>query len=253
MQADPATNSIVNSLGSIKGMSKTMGAKLYECSQEGHRSFFDVLRWLDARSIKSAKVEPLIKIDYFNYFGNNVELLRLLAWWDFLKQGTAKSISKDKLVPEFETMLAKHATDKGVKDEPLKSYKITDMDGLLHDVEEYVYSLHLEELTYRVKAANQNEILGYVDMTTQKEEDRRKLYLLDVRPLIGKWNAGKPWKYVFHCKSVGSGKVSQLSVTPYLYNSAVAPAMKGDVIFAKRVHKDTKGYWQLDSYDILPG
>lgn len=253
MRADPATNSIVNSLGSIKGMSKTMGAKLYECSQDEHRSFFDVLRWLDARSIKSAKVEPLIKIDYFNCFGNNVELLRLLAWWDFLKQGTAKSISKDKLVPEFETMLAKHATDKGVKDEPLKSYKITDMDGLLHDIEEYVYSLHLEELTYRVKAANQNEILGYVDMTTQKEEDRRKLYLLDVRPLIGKWNAGKPWKYVFHCKSVGSGKVSQLSVTPYLYNSAVAPAMKGDVIFAKKVHKDTKGYWQLDSYDILPG
>lgn len=253
MQADPATNSIINSLGSIKGMSKTMGAKLYECSQEEHRSFFDVLRWLDARSIKSAKVEPLIKIDYFNCFGNNVELLRLLAWWDFLKQGTAKSISKEKLVPEFETMLAKHATDKGVKDEPLKSYKITDMDGLLHDIEEYVYSLHLEELTYRVKAANQNEILGYVDMTTQKEEDRRKLYLLDVRPLIGKWNAGKPWKYVFHCKSVGSGKVSQLSVTPYLYNSAVAPAMKGDVIFAKKVHKDTKGYWQLDNYDILPG
>lgn len=253
MQADPATNSIVNSLGSIKGMSKTMGAKLYECSQEEHRSFFGVLRWLDARSIKSAKVEPLIKIDYFNCFGNNVELLRLLAWWDFLKQGTAKSISKDKLVPEFETMLAKHATDKGIKDEPLKSYKITDMDGLLHDIEEYVYALHLEELTYRVKAANQNEILGYVDMTTQKEEDRRKLYLLDVRPLIGKWNAGKPWKYVFHCKSVGSGKVSQLSVTPYLYNSAVAPAMKGDVIFAKKVHKDTKGYWQLDNYDILPG
>lgn len=253
MRADPAMNAIVNSLGSIKGMSKTMGAKLYECSQQDHKSFFDVLRWLDERSIKSAKVEPLIKIDYFNCFGNNVELLRLLAWWDFLKQGTAKSISKDKLVPEFETMLAKHATDKGVKDEPLKSYKITDMDGLLHDVEEYVYSLHLEELTYRVKAANQNEILGYVDMTTQKEEDRRKLYLLDVRPLIGKWNAGKPWKYVFHCKSVGSGKVSQLSVTPYLYNSAVAPAMKGDVIFAKKVHKDTKGYWQLDSYDILPG
>lgn len=253
MQADPATNSIVNSLGSIKGMSKTMGAKLYECSQEEHRSFFGVLRWLDARSIKSAKVEPLIKIDYFNCFGNNVELLRLLAWWDFLKQGTAKSISKDKLVPEFETMLAKHATDKGIKDEPLKSYKITDMDGLLHDIEEYVYALHLEELTYRVKAANQNEILGYVDMTTQKEEDRRKLYLLDVRPLIGKWNAGKPWKYVFHCKSVGSGKVSQLSVTPYLYNSAVAPAMKGDVIFAKKVHKDTNGYWQLDNYDILPG
>ena len=253
MRADPETNSIVNSLGSIKGMSKTMGTKLYECSQEEHRSFFDVLRWLDERSIKSAKVEPLIKIDYFNQFGNNVELLRLLQWWDFFKQGTAKTISKEKLTPEFEELLARHATDKSVKDEPLKSYKITDMDGLLKDIETHVFSQHLEELPYRVKAANQNDILGYVDMTTQKEEDRRKLYLLNVRPLIGKWNAGKPWKYVFHCKSVGSGKVSQLSVSPYLYNSAVAPAMKGDVILAKHVHKDEKGYWQLDSYEILPG
>lgn len=242
MRADPVTNSIVNSLGSIKGMSKAMGAKLYECAQQNHKSFFDVLKWLDERSIKSAKVIPLVKIDYFNSFGNNVELLRLITWWDFFKQGTAKTISKDKLSPAFEEMLAHYASDKSVKGEPLKSYKINDMDGLLKAIEEYVFSLHLEELPYRVKAANQNEILGYVDMTTQKEEDRRKLYLLDVRPLIGKWNAGKPWKYVFHCKSVGSGKVSQLSVTPYRYNNTIAKALKGDIILAKHVHKNEKGY-----------
>lgn len=253
MRADPATNSIVNSLGSIKGMSKAMGAKLYECAQQDHQSFFDVLKWLDERSIKSAKVIPLVKIDYFNSFGNNVELLRLITWWDFFKQGTAKTISKDKLSPAFEEMLSRYASDKSVKGEPLKSYKINDMDGLLEAIEEYVFSLHLEELPYRVKAANQNEILGYVDMTTQKEEDRRKLYLLDVRPLIGKWNASKPWKYVFHCKSVGSGKVSQLSVTPYRYNNTIAKALKGDIILAKHVHKNEKGYWELDDYEILPG
>ena len=253
MRADPATNSIVNSLGSIKGMSKAMGAKLYECARQDHKSFFDVLKWLDERSIKSAKVIPLVKIDYFNSFGNNVELLRLIAWWDFFKQGTAKTISKDKLSPAFEEMLSRYASDKSVKGEPLKSYKINDMNGLLKAIEEYVFSLHLEELPYRVKAANQNEILGYVDMTTQKEEDRRKLYLLDVRPLIGKWNAGKPWKYVFHCKSVGSGKVSQLSVTPYRYNNTIAKALKGDIILAKHVHKNEKGYWELDDYEILPG
>lgn len=253
MRADPATNSIVNSLGSIKGMSKAMGAKLYECARQDHKSFFDVLKWLDERSIKSAKVIPLVKIDYFNSFGNNVELLRLITWWDFFKQGTAKTISKGKLSPAFEEMLSRYASDKSVKGEPLKSYKINDMDGLLEAIEEYVFSLHLEELPYRVKAANQNEILGYVDMTTQKEEDRRKLYLLDVRPLIGKWNAGKPWKYVFHCKSVGSGKVSQLSVTPYRYNNTIAKALKGDIILAKHVHKNEKGYWELDDYEILPG
>ena len=253
MRADPATNSIINSLGSIKGMSKAMGVKLYECAQQDHKSFFDVLKWLDERSIKSAKVIPLVKIDYFNSFGNNVELLRLITWWDFFKQGTAKTISKDKLSPAFEEMLSLYASDKSVKGEPLKSYKINDIDGLLKAIEEYVFSLHLEELPYRVKAANQNEILGYVDMTTQKEEDRRKLYLLDVRPLIGKWNAGKPWKYVFHCKSVGSGKVSQLSVTPYRYNNTIAKALKGDIILAKHVHKNEKGYWELDDYEILPG
>lgn len=253
MRADLKTNSIVNSLGSIKGMNKAMGTKLYECAQQDHQSFFDVLKWLDERSIKSAKVIPLVKIDYFNSFGNNVELLRLITWWDFFKQGTAKTISKDKLSPAFEEMLSLYASDKSVKGEPLKSYKINDMNGLLKAIEEYVFSLHLEELPYRVKAANQNEILGYVDMTTQKEEDRRKLYLLDVRPLIGKWNAGKPWKYIFHCKSVGSGKVSQLSVTPYRYNNTITKALKGDIILAKHVHKNEKGYWELDDYEILPG
>ena len=126
MRADPKTNSIVNSLGSIKGMSKAMGAKLYECAQQDHQSFFDVLKWLDERSIKSAKVIPLVKIDYFNSFGNNVELLRLITWWDFFKQGTAKTISKDKLSPAFEEMLSLYASDKSVKGEPLKSYKIND-------------------------------------------------------------------------------------------------------------------------------
>lgn len=251
MQIVPHENAIANSLGSIKGMSKTMGAKLYECAQYHHESFFDVLRWLDARSIKSAQVEPLIKIDYFNCFGSNVELLRLLQWWDFLKQGTAKSISKEKLNPEFEAMLARHASDLSVKGEPLKSYKVTDMDGLLKEIEEYIFSLHLEELPYRVKAANQNDILGYVDMTTQRDEDRRKLYILDVRTIVGKWNtSGKPWKYIFHCKSIGSGKVSQLSVAPYLYDRS--PVSRGDIIYAHKIHKDDKGYWQLDHFEVLP-
>lgn len=250
LKADISSNSIMNSIGSIKGMSKGLASALYECGKVEHKSFFDVLKWLDERSIKSAKVSPLVKIDYFQQFGNNRELMRLVELFDFLDQGKASKIKKDKLDPIFESILKKYATDKGVKGNELKSYTITDMGGLLKELEEYTFSLHLEDLPYRVKAMNQNDVLGYVDLTTGKEEDRRKLYILDQFELKGKFNNGKPWKYVAQCKSVGSGKTSSLSISPYIYERN--PFHKGDIVFAKTVRKDAKGYWQLVDYTVLP-
>lgn len=250
LKADLESNSIMNSIGSIKGMSKTLASSLYECGREEHSSFFGVLKWLDAKSIKSAKVIPLVKMDYFQKFGNNRELLRLVELFDFLDQGKATKIKKDKLDPIFESILKKFATDKGVKGNELKSYTITDMDGLLKEIEEYTFSLHLEELPYRVKAANQKDVLGYVDLTTGKEEDRRKLYILDKYQLKGKFQNGKVWKIVAHCKSIGSGKTSTLSISPYTFDRN--PFTEGDILFAKSVTKDKKGYWQLVDYNVLP-
>nr|DAG62461.1 MAG TPA: DNA polymerase III, alpha subunit [Caudoviricetes sp.] len=242
-------NIITNSIASIKGFSKSLGATLYTCSQQPHKSFIDILRWLDAHSVKSAKVEPLIKIDYFQKFGNNAELLRLVDIMEFFKYGSAKTIRKEKLNSQMASFIAAHGTDKGAKGAELKSYTITDMDGLLNDLEDYIMGLHLPELPFRTRAKNQKDILGYVDLTTHLEADRRKIYVLDVRPLKSKFS-GKTWSYAANVKSIGTGKTSRLFIKPFVFDKA--QFAEGDVLYAKNLQKDQKEYWWLQSYDIVP-
>lgn len=251
IKADPDKNAIYNSLAAIKGFGVGIGKVLYQCSTElgEHPTFIDILSWLDKHSIKSSKVIPLIKIDYFQEFGNETELLRIVDLFDFFQQGTSKTTKKDKLKEPLYSMVAKYATDKGVKGNELKSFTITNMDGLLHEVESYIRELHLPELTYKVKAENQKEILGYVDMTTGREEDRKKLFVLDVYEIPNKWSPkGGIFKVRVQTKSIGSGKTANLSIAPYL--ASRKPVHEGDILVNPVVKKDSKGYWNLLEYDI---
>lgn len=244
--ADLEQGAIQNSLSAIKGFGKELGDVFYECGQQGFVHFVDVLRWLDARSIKAAKVAPLIKIDYFSTYGNTVELARILSIFDFFKQGTAKTVKKDKVAgTAMEDLLRQYATDHNVKGQELKSYTITDMDGLLHEAEDTILSLHLPDVDLRTKMQNQLEILGYVELTTGKEEDRRKLLVTDCVPLKGK-NGGDVWGYAIFTRSIGSGKTSRLTLRARLYNAK--PIKKSDIIYASNVGKE-RDYWYLYEYE----
>lgn len=246
--ADPDNNAIQNAISAIKGFGKDIGDILYECSQAEHGSFISVLRWLDEHSIKAAKVEPLIKIDYFLKFGNPVELKRILDIWDFFKQGAAKSIKKEKVAgTPLESILSKYATDKNAKGTELKSYSITNMDGLLSECEQYIKSLNLEDVSFKVKIANQMDILGYVDLTTNKVEDRRKLLVTDLAPLKGK--DGNPWAYAVFTRSIGTGKTARLTLRAKQYSSK--PFKKSDIIYAENLKKEKSGYWYLYDYDYV--
>lgn len=246
--ADEKQGAIQNSLAAIKGFGKEMGDVMYECGQQGFSHFVEVLRWLDARSIKAAKVLPLIQIDYFASYGNTVELTRILNVFDFFKQGNAKKISKEKVAgTDIERLLQKYATDRGVKGDVQKSYTITDMDGLLHEAEDTILSLGLEDVNYRVKMQNQLDILGYIELTTNKEEDRRKLIITDCVPLKGK-NGGDVWGYAVFTRSIGSGKTARLTLRARQFNAQ--PIKKSDIIYAKNVAKE-RDYWYLYDYEMV--
>ena len=249
--ARAAEREITNSLQSIKGFGKVVSKTLWEANKAlSNPSFMEVLIWLDRHSLKDSKVRPLVKIDYFQEFGTSAELLRMMDIFEFFSQGTSKSIKKDKLNPQMEEFVARHATDKGVKGNELKSYTITDMDGLLRELEDYIRSLHLPELSYKLRAANHMDILGYVDLTTYREADRRKLFVLDRYDLKGKKD-GKVWKTKLRCKSVGSGKVSTLDLEPWQVGRQ--PVQQGDILLAKDVQKTKKGYWNLTDYEVMVG
>ena len=114
--------------------------------------------------------------------------------------------------------------------------------------EDYIKSLNLKDLSYKLKCASQQEILGYIDLTTNNEEDRRKLLVTKVVPLISKSN-GTPWAYALFTKSVGSGKTSRLTLKANLYNNK--PVRTMDIIYAKRVEQNSQGYWYLWDYEYV--
>lgn len=243
---------VAKGLSSVKYMSDAVSNALYDMSQTLHtESFIELLREMKLQtSIDSRQLDTLIKIDYFQQFGNNAELLRLVDIFSYFKQGTAKSISKDKLNAEMEAFVSRHGTDIGKTGNVLKSYTITDMDGLLAELEDYIRSLKLPELPYKVRAQNQNEILGYVDLTTHKEADRRKLYVLDRIDLRSKFHEDKHiWKANLKTKSIGSGRVASISVAPKMIERN--PIKQGDIIYATKLYKDQKGYWNLADYEVL--
>jgi hypothetical protein len=250
---DVKTNSINNALSSIKNYSSNIAEILYECSLEEHKTFMDVMKWLNKRSIKTAKIQPLIKIDYFMEFGNSVELLRINEMFDFFTQGNAKSIKKDKIKSEvLENIISRHATDRKKDGSEAKSYTITDIDSILNEVEAYIKSLNLDDLSFKLKCANHNEILGYIDLTTNREEDRQKLVVSKVVPVKNK-TTGEQFAYMLVTKSIGSGKNGSINVMRNVFDAN--PISENDVIFIRNrntdMYKNQKGYWYLRRYEKI--
>lgn len=245
--ADVEKRIITKSLTSVKGFGKALARELYQCSKNDFKYFVDVLKWLDERSIKEAKVTPLIQIDYFQQFGNSAELSRIMRMFDFFKQGTMKTIRKEKLAgSELEHIVARHATDRNAKNEELKTYTITDMTAILHECEDYIKSLNISEINIKVKMQNQLDILGYIDIKTGVPEDRRKLIVTDLVPLKSK-ASGDVWGYACFTRSVGTGKNARLTIRTATYNKN--KISKGDIIYASDVQKNQSGYWYLIKYE----
>ena len=92
------------------------------------------------------------------------------------------------------------------------------------------------------------ENLGYIDLTTNKEEDRRKLLVTDMRPMRSK-DSGTVWGYALFTRSIGSGKSSRMTLRAKDYE--YEPVQKGDILYAKHVYKNKAGYWYLDDYEVM--
>ena len=165
--ADKETNSITNSLSSIKGFGNDIGKALYECSQQEHNSFVSVLKWLDEKSIKAAKVQPLIYIDYFSSFGNAKQLSLILESWDMLKQGSAKLIKKDKELPMYlKEVIIQNSTDKNANGSNSSSYKLNDAYDIIQKYENCILNNEIPDFDVKTKMQHSQEILGYINLMT---------------------------------------------------------------------------------------
>lgn len=119
---------------------------------------------------------------------------------------------------------------------------------VLRECEDRVLAAGIEDLPFRVKIKNQQDILGYVDIQTGKEEDRRLVLVSDFRPLLSK-DTGKPWGYACFTQSLGSGKRIRLTLRSRQYDQN--PIKNGSIIYVDRCTKNKSGYWYLDQYHLV--
>lgn len=247
---DKDRNVIAKGINSIKYMNSTVANELYDLAKRSDpKTFMSLLTLMNNEtSIDTRQRDILIKIDFFVDFGNVTELSRIASIFVFFKNGTAKKVQKDKISGQMLDVVSKYATDKNKNGTEAKSFTITDMAGLLDECEDVIKSLHLPDLDLKCKIQNQIELMGYIDLTTNKKEDRRKLLITDVFPLSSKKD-NTVWGYAAQTRSIGSGKVSRLTIRSSVY--AKAPIKRFDIIYAKELEKNRSGYWYLLDYDLI--
>lgn len=290
--ADEENNAISNALTSIKGFNKAAAVALYELGQEPPKYLSDVLLALRPKSIMKSTTEPLAQISYFSSYGNDREVLNIIALCEEFGYGAKASMPRERvdnsfladIVPKYADGLKKDGQPatrytftslqmSALKDEKkqlaaaLKNNPTPELEEqlvaveqeiseelkrivaqVLRECEDRVLAAGIEDLPFRVKIENQQEILGYVDIRTGKEEDRRLVLVSDFRPLLSK-DTGKPWGYACFTQSLGSGKRIRLTLRSRQYDQN--PIKNGSIIYVDRCTKNKSGYWYLDQYHLV--
>lgn len=246
---DSERNIIAKGLSSIKYLSATVAEELYTIAHtQKLDTFTDVLLALKESSIDSRQLDTLIKLDFFSDFGNQRELMRILDAFLLLKKGDAKQIAKAKVDGTFlEDPIRNHSIGVTKSGAESKNYIFTDIYATLIDAEKLIKASGLDDLTSIVKIQNSIDILGYVGYTSDRQEDRPKLFVLDVYPLVRKKD-NKQFGYSVVTKSVGSGKECRFTVVNGVFNKD--PIAKGDIILCKGYERNGE-YFRMTSYSHI--
>ena len=248
---DKEKNIIAKGLTSIKFMSSGIAEELYQLAHERtYTKFVDILADLDSKtSINTRQLDILIKLDFFSDFGNQRELIRISEmFYDTFKKGQAKKINKDKVDgTPLEPIVSKYSVGVTKSGGVAKSYTLLDVKSIMSEVEDAIKDIHMDDLSDLLKVRNFVDVMGYVGYVSGKEEDRRKLYVLDVYTLVRKKD-NKQFGYSVVTKSIGSGVESRFTVVNKVYDQD--PIKKGDIIFCKSFEKNGQ-YYRLTGYSKI--
>lgn len=242
---------IAKGLASVKYIGVGLAEELYDISQRKHyEGFVDLLCDVSAEtSLDSRQLDILIKLDFFSEFGNQRELFRISEMFsDLFKSGSAKKISRDKVDgTPLEPVIKKYAVGVTKSGGEAKSYTLLDLVSIMREAEDIIKGLGLKDLDAVMKARNFSDIMGYAGYVSWRQEDRAKLYVVNVIPLKRKKD-GKRFGYSVITKSIGSGKESRFTVFNSVFDRA--PIQRDDIILCTSYVKEGE-YFKMTSYEKL--
>lgn len=248
---DKESNSIYKGVMSIKYLSENVANELYELRDNQYNNFGECLIDISKTSINARQLDILIKLDFFSEFGNQRELLQIVNIFQRFKYGTSQQAKTAKKA-DYENdkvmgnIIARHSNGLTKSGKEAKTWTFEDLDAILVECSEYVLTLGLQDLGLKDKIANQMEYIGYIGITTDKPEDRAKIYVSDLRVMKSK-DTGKPWGVCLKGQSLGSGKQTGYTVKYTTYNKD--KIQNGDIIKILDWYKTQKGYFYITKYE----
>ena len=247
---DKERNIIAKGLASIKYMSNGLAEELYDIAhRQKYDHFVDVLYCINNTSLNTKQLDILIKIDFFSEFGNQREILRIAdMFYEIFKKGEIKQLGRDGVDgTPLQPIVEKYGTGFTKAGTVAKRYTLFNVRAILCEAEDLIMSLHLDDLSDVIKVKNFADKMGYVGYVSDKEEDRRKLYVMDIYPLVRRKD-GKQFGYSVITKSVGSGVEARFTVVNRVFDRE--PIQKGDIIYCKSWERDGQ-YFRMTGYDKI--
>lgn len=237
---------IVYGIPLIKDCNQSIAEVLYQNKDCDGKYFWRFVQKLMSDGAEKSKINILIKLGFFNEFGGACNLLRVMDMLDTFHYGERKSISKGAVagIPELYKIVDENSISVNPKGVELKTFKIQNLPEILDRYEDYIMSFGRDDLQHKVLIAYQKEMLGFITLTTGKEEDRTKLFIKEIYPLHRK-SDGKQFGYSIITQSVGSGKESRFTVFNRVFNQE--PISKNDLILCIGFSREGQ-YFTLTSY-----
>lgn len=157
---DKENRIIYKGMSSIKYISNNIGDDLYVLKDNLYDSFIDLLIDLEKTTINSKQLDILIKIDFFEEFGNINYLLRCNEI--FSKYHDKKQLRKEKL---YEEGISFDVVRNCCGKETPKTFMELDSIGL---IKKLIKSIPNEPTTLKTKINYQLELLGYINVVDKK-------------------------------------------------------------------------------------
>lgn len=233
-------------------MSAAVAEELYALSQEHkYDRFSDLLADIDHKTtLNTRQLDILIKLDFFSDFGNQNELAMVMEmYYDMFKRGASKQIQRTKVDGTLiEDIVKKYSVGETKSGGVAKSYTLLDVKSVMREIEDLIMRSDIPDRSDQEKVRNFSDVMGYAGYISGREEDRRKLFITEIKPLVRKKDK-KQFGYSIFTKSIGSGKESRFTLMNRVFKEK--PIKEGDIIFCKSYERDN-GYYTLLNYSIEP-
>lgn len=246
---DKSKGVIAKGLSSVKFIGESVAEEIYRSSAIVPQYFVEALSQLENTSLNTRHVDVLIKIDFFSDYGNQRELLRIAElFYGLFKSGHAKQISKAKVCNSpLDNIISRYSIGNTKNGAVSKNYIVLDIGSIMIETEKAILSVKMDDLDDKTKMKNFEDIMGYAGYVSNNEDDRRKLYIVDVFPLFRKKD-NKQFGYSAITRSIGSGKESRFTIFNSVFNQN--PIAKGDMVYCKSFSREGQ-YFTMTSYDKI--